>query len=273
MNSRALPLLFAIAIGALVQPSTAQTLVPTSLPTVTADNERWYLNGEPISYAGSLYYPSGAQVYFNSNEMVRSGFYIGVPLYTRTTLEPYSVVFVPLAGGRLQPYERPRTGELTGTAGSTPATLPTPPQTVPPMGLAAQAAAAPSQTTQMLPVQLQRPAVIEPQTPFDEGAPVRERDVSTTTGTAGAPLRPLHTQIGGRPQGANAMFIEYAGRRWYPAGAPQAVDTGRMTQLPPFRGFEVWGDGPDPSTIYIPVVEGSARAVAYTQTHDRQRVR
>src|SRR5215207_4859897 len=121
VNRRVLPVLLTIVFAALSSTLNAQIVVQTTaLPTVTADNEQWYLHGEPISYAGNLYYPSGAQVYFNSNEMVRSGFYMGVPLYTRTTLEPFSVVFVPLAGGRLQPYERPRTGELTGTAGSTP---------------------------------------------------------------------------------------------------------------------------------------------------------
>src|SRR5688500_13015770 len=77
---------------------------PTAAPVVTAEAESWYVDREPIIFAGNLYYPAGAQVFFNPNEMVRSGFYFGVPLYTRTTIEPYSLVYVPVAGGRMQAY-------------------------------------------------------------------------------------------------------------------------------------------------------------------------
>ena len=61
---------------------------------------------ELIQFAGDLYYPAGAAVFFDGNTMVRSGHYNGVPLYTDTTLEPYSVVYVPLERGLMQPYER-----------------------------------------------------------------------------------------------------------------------------------------------------------------------
>ena len=95
------------------------TMRPTPYPVVTAEDERWLLSGEPITSDGVVYYPTGAQVYFNPYEMVRSGYYRGVPLYSKTTLEPYSVVFVPLPGGLMQPYERRREGDVAGTAGST----------------------------------------------------------------------------------------------------------------------------------------------------------
>jgi hypothetical protein len=35
---------------------------PTDLPLLTAENESWYVNGEPIQFAGDLYYPAGATV-------------------------------------------------------------------------------------------------------------------------------------------------------------------------------------------------------------------
>ena len=85
--------LFTLALG--VCPAYAQMLHPTPAPTVTAEEAPWYLNGEPITYAGNLYYPSGPQVYFNPNEMVRSGFYDGIPLYTRTTIEPFDPAVPP----------------------------------------------------------------------------------------------------------------------------------------------------------------------------------
>src|SRR5712691_6159668 len=91
---------------------------PTDAPIVTADNESWYANREPIQFAGDLYYPAGASVFFNGNTMVRSGHYNGVPLYSDTTLEPYSVVYAPLERGVMQPYERLRQGSLAGTTAS-----------------------------------------------------------------------------------------------------------------------------------------------------------
>ena len=114
--------LCATALGTV---TTAQVQwYPTPPPIVTAEDERWYLSGEPLMFAGNLYYLAGPAIHFIPNEMVRSGSYQGIPLYTRTTIEPYSVVFVPIDGGRMQPYERPRTGELVGTSGSTISALP-----------------------------------------------------------------------------------------------------------------------------------------------------
>ncbi len=268
MNSRA-PLLLVLAalIGLARLDSAAQGIIQTPLPTITADDEPWFLNGEPISFAGNLYYPTGAQVYFSANEMVRSGFYMGVPLYTRTTLEPYSVVFVPLEGGRLQPYQRPRTGELTGTAGSTPATLPSPNQTVPPPGLAPQAAGPPSETTQIQAMQFPRPLVAPPVTP----APPVEVPPETTpqVGTTGRmPSRPMHTQIGGLPQGTNSIFIEFGGERWYPHGSPQPIATAQLTRVGDFHGFAVWSDAAAPDVLIIPVTRGSNLGVRYTRERD-----
>src|SRR6266550_9792 len=99
-------------------------LQPTPPPIVTAENEAWYRTGEPVLFAGNVYHPAGPAIHFNGDEMVRSGFYRGVPLYSRSTIEPYSVVFVPIGGGTMQPYERRRTGEIAGTSGSTVSALP-----------------------------------------------------------------------------------------------------------------------------------------------------
>src|SRR5581483_11482782 len=107
-----------IAVLALLVavPATAQVQTrPTDPPLVTAANESWYLNGEPIQFAGELYYRAGAAVFFNGNTMVRSGHYNGVPLYTDTTVEPFSIVLVPIGRGLMQPYEKPRRGDLAGT--------------------------------------------------------------------------------------------------------------------------------------------------------------
>lgn len=254
-------LVFALVLFAAEAGRSQIAVQPVAVPTITAENEPWYLKGEPITYAGNLYYPAGAEIYFNATEMVRSGFYMGIPLYSRRTIEPYSVVFVPLAGGRMQPYARPRTGELTGTSGSLPTALPRPAATVPPAGLAAQAAGPPSQTAQFAPVQIPRPAVVDRL----QDPPVIDRDRRPVEGRR-------HTRIGGRPQGTNAFFIEYNGRRWYPLGAPQPLDRANVKKVGTYRGFDVWAAaGSD--IIYIPVTRGSTSVVAYSRTPPKDRIR
>jgi hypothetical protein len=114
----------AIAVFAAKSANAQSTLQPTPPPAVTADAEQWYQSGQPVMFAGNFYYSAGAQIHFNANEMVRTGTYQGVPLYTRTTIEPNSVVFVPLVGGMMQPYERRRDGDLSGTVGSSAPSFP-----------------------------------------------------------------------------------------------------------------------------------------------------
>src|SRR5438067_1553704 len=98
---------------------TAQVLsMPTPSPEVSAANTDWYARGEPIFFAGNFYYPTGPTVFFDGRVMVRSGMYNAVPLYTDTTIEPYSMAFVPIGGNVMRPYERRREGDLVGTVGS-----------------------------------------------------------------------------------------------------------------------------------------------------------
>src|SRR5687767_7924618 len=91
---------------------------PTDPPIVTAENDSWYRLREPVQFAGELYFPAGAAVFFNGNTMVRTGHYNGVPLYADTTIEPYSIIYVPISRGLMQPYEKLRRGDLAGTSGS-----------------------------------------------------------------------------------------------------------------------------------------------------------
>jgi hypothetical protein len=57
-------------------------------------------------------------VFFDPNVMVQVGVYRGVPIYADATLEPYSLVYVPVGGASMRRYERRRAGPLAGTAGS-----------------------------------------------------------------------------------------------------------------------------------------------------------
>ena len=98
--------------------------LPSPAPEVTAANADWQIRGEPIFHAGSLYYPAGPTVFFDGKIMARTGVYNGVPLYADMTLEPYSIVFVPIGRNLMRPYERRREGELAGTVGSRPPSFP-----------------------------------------------------------------------------------------------------------------------------------------------------
>src|SRR5690242_3829383 len=106
-----LSILFALLI-VIGDRATAQVMqLPTPAPRVTAAGSRWLANGDPICYAGDFYYPAGARVFFDGDVMARTGVYNSVPLYEDRTLEPYSIVFVPVGGRLMQPYERRRAGE------------------------------------------------------------------------------------------------------------------------------------------------------------------
>src|SRR5919106_1415485 len=111
-------LLVALALVAAAPAAAQVQSRPTDPPLVTASSESCYQPRDPLKFGGELYYPAGATVFFNGNTMVRFGHYNGVPLYADTTLEPYSVIFVPIGRGLMQPYERVRGGELAGTVGS-----------------------------------------------------------------------------------------------------------------------------------------------------------
>src|SRR5690606_14165687 len=164
-----------------------------------------------------------------------------------------------------QPYARPRTEELTGTAASLPsAELPRPAATVPPSGLAPQAAGPPSQTVRTVPVQVPRPAVVDRQAQITSETP----PPTATTGRS-------------QPQGAGCscsappveIYIDYQGQRWYARGGPQPLDPATQEKIGTYHGFDVWANRDDGRIIYIPVTVGSSSAVAYSRTRPSERIR
>ncbi|MCA1561463.1 MAG: hypothetical protein LC753_11340 [Acidobacteria bacterium] len=250
-----------IVFAALALPSAQIANRPAPAPTVSAEQESWYLSGEPITFAGNLYYASGPQVHFNANEMIRSGAYRGVPLYTKTTVEPYSMVFVPISGGLLRPYERRRSGDVAGTVGSTtpsfPVVLPAEERLsedtllqapVPPTGLES-----------------------EPVRGYDVPEPVGDATpapVSSAVGTGGpaavaASVYHSPLQSAQKPRGLNGVFIPYNGRHWFSSGAAVAFQSLRFVQIGEYKGFPVYADkGQETDTIYVPFARGPITAVS-----------
>jgi hypothetical protein len=258
MNSRA-----AIVVGALVGilmagPATRaqMTLQPTSRPIVTAENEPWYAAGVPIIVSGLTYYPAGPIVHFNGNEMVRGGHYEGVPVYSKTTAEPYSLVFVPIAGGLMHPYERRRDGDLAGTVGTSAPSFPVVRpveqagmEYVPGAGMV-QAPAPPSQ----LGTPVDRIALAEIR-------PSLALEPTGTTGTpATTPAGPIATAR--RPQGLNGVFIEYDSRRYFSDGPAVRFDEQLFTRVGDYRGFPVYQQSGQEGTLFIAPLAGTPKVVS-----------
>jgi len=260
MRDRALPFVLVLLLSGAAEAQ--MTWQPTQPPLVTADNETWYRAGDAIEWNGQFYYPAGAPEAFNRYQMVRAGSYRGIPLYTDATLEPYSIVFVPIAGGRMQPYERPRTGMLAGSVGSRMSAFPTAASTeaagalgVSAEGYVIQAPAPPTfaRAYDLGPGPL--PQRISPAVPVVAG------NVGSTAAAAGA--RPTATSGrtvtvanaasgGNRPKGINGAWIDYDGRRWVSAGRAVGLDPNAFISIGAYRGSPVYQRVGDADTIYVP---------------------
>lgn len=240
---------FALAVALLVTPrvTAAQVLYqPTSPPLVTAENTTWFQSGEPIEWNGDVYYPAGAVQGFNGYQMVRSGSYRGIPLYIDSTLEPYSIVFVPMTGARMQPYERRRTGALAGTTGSRAPSLPTQvaTETIGMNGIA----------------QAPAPPTLGSATPTGgspaAAAPSLEPTAVGTSGRTAAPVRSSAVTSVIPPTGANAIWINFDGRRWYAGGNAIEYEASALEEIGTYQGWTVYRRKGDPSVIYVPSVPG-----------------
>jgi hypothetical protein len=218
---------------------------PTPPPIVTAESAAWFRTGEPVTWDGTVFVASGAMRPFDGNVMVRSGVFRGIPLYTDATLEANTVVLVPLSAGWMQPYARRAiTVEL---------------QTRPAIG-----------PPSLGPALVLTQNTAEPVRIVPTVAEVSVADIGRTApapvGTSGraivTPPRPETSVI--PPSGANAIWIEYAGRKWFAGGKSIAYDADRLNEVGSYRGWSVYalkGDS-NAKTIYIPTVPG--RLAPYT---------
>jgi hypothetical protein len=231
--------LFVIALLSAVPAAAQIQSRPTDPPIVTADNDAWYQRGEPLQFAGDVYYPAGAAVFFNGNTMVRTGNFNGVPLYTDATVEPYSQVLVPLSRGLMQPYERRRSGALAGTTGS-------------------RTPGFPVQVSTTAPSAISGPAVVSAPSPARSSVTLDEpRPVGTAGYLTAAPSRPAQPLVTARrPENNDGVWVEFGGEKWVSAGMaiPWSADFVRVGER---AGFPVFARrGLKEEMIYLPTRPG-----------------
>jgi hypothetical protein len=236
----------AVLMLVLAAPAAAQVQSrPTDPPIVSAENDSWFRLGEPLQFAGGVYFRAGATVFFNGNTMVRTGHYNGVPLYADTTIEPYSIVYVPIGRGLMQPYERLRTGDLAGTSGSRTPSFPSV-RVAPGGSVIPNAAAAPTDAPRPI-------GAISAYTPEVNAVGTAGRVVpEVTIGRADDTARRTVARPALQPKG-DGVFVTYRGQKWISAGPVVPLRESEFVRSGDYAGFPVYTrrDAQD-DVIYLP---------------------
>lgn len=254
---RSLPavFLFWVAICANLD---AQRLQPELRPATSAANMSWYLAAEPLPIFGDYYYPAGPTVFFRPNQMVASTSYSGVTIYTDPTLEPFSVIFVPIGNGLMRPYERrrPAPGEVTvNPLLSASAALPAPP---PPTS---RSTISPSVVLESAPRPVGTTGVVTriapaPRPVGTAGAVMITPSRSTSSTSA---QRTRMTPLA-RPRATAGVWIEFLGVRWRAAGKAEEFSEGLYVHYGDYRSNPVYilrgADPSNPDVIYVPAASG-----------------
>lgn len=246
----------ALVLALLTTPALAQIQSrPTDPPLVTAVNESWYQRGEPIQFAGDVYFPAGPTVFFDGNVMVRTGHYNGVPLYANTTIEPYSVVLVPVGRGLMEPYERRRRGDIAGTTGSRAPSFPvvvgSSAGTV--VRQAGVSPTAPPLPTGAISVYTPEGSVAGTTGTVTPPAPARISSAPVGTTGRGVSRRASDAAIVSllRPESNDGVWIMYEGEKWVSAGPAVAMGTAAFASVGDYAGFPVYTSASRPDVIYI----------------------
>jgi hypothetical protein len=245
--------------AALLAPHAIQAqvyMLPNPAPSVTAAHAEWQRSGEPIFHAGGFYYPTGPTEFFDGRVLVRTGTYKGIPLYENGTLEPYSLVFVPIGRNLVRPYERRREGELVGTTGSRMPSFPIQRDSeVALLGLSSTMDDA-DRIARRAAGGRARWDWPTPETPIDEPAlaPLASRPVATTPA-------PVIRSVPTRETTNAGAFVQFQGTRFYTSGRAVVHDAERFVQAGAVNGAAVFRElkGND-RTIFVEVVPGGALA-------------
>jgi hypothetical protein len=237
------------------------SLQSTPAPTVTAENESWYLTGGPVTFGGTLYFPAGPITHFDRNDMVRTGVVGSTPVYARTTQEPGSIIYVPLAGGLMKPYERRRSGDLAGTVGSN---APSFTVILPAQESSQLASAGISGSTASVPAAVGTSGSVPAPAPAVAPEPATPAPVGTAGTILSSVARPARTRIQTlrRPVGLNSVFVDFQNARWFAAGPAVEFVPDRFTRVGEHQGFAVYQESGKTGTIYLSLLDGAPGLLA-----------
>jgi hypothetical protein len=180
-------------------------------PEATASAAEWQINSEPILVNNSVYLPTRSVRPFDRQVMARVGAYRGVPVFADVTLEPNSMIYVPIGVDRMRTYERRRDRELAGTTGS---------------------------RTPSFPVEITGQTPAEERIVGTSGSVVPNAIVSTNV-AAPRPRRTVVETIP-RPSATRGVWVEFGGARWYSAGTSTSYSPERFTKVGEYRKFPVY---------------------------------
>jgi hypothetical protein len=184
--------------------------------------------------------------------MVRTGSFNGVPLYADTTVEPFSLVYVPIGRNLMQPYERLRSGDLAGTVGSRTPSFPVSAQ---PTG--SSMPMAPTAPTSLIPVLLDEApaaagdAAVRTRLPITAAADVEGEGETVRASHPAATPEEIQTV---RQQ----VWVEFRGQKWAPAGPAIPLAGSGLVRSADYAGFPVYTsqDGSADTRIYLPALGG-----------------
>jgi hypothetical protein len=194
----------------------------TPPPEVTAVAADWQINSEPVLVGGVVYYPTGGLRFFDGQVMAQIATFQGVPVYSDMMLEPFSVLYVPVGRDRVREYERRRDGELAGTTGSRVPSFPV---------------QSPSD-----PAPRDRPVTtgtIEPAPRMTRVGSGVILEPAPEPPDRGQSRRTLVESIP-RPSGADGVWLEFNGARWYADGPAAPFSPDRFEPVGEYHGFAVY---------------------------------
>src|SRR5262245_56533464 len=187
-------------------------------PTVPAAAADWQINSEPILVNSLVYYPTRETRFFDGQIMVQVGVYRSAPIYADLTLEPHSVVYVPIGRNLMRGYELRREGFLAGTQGSR---VPAFPVDIPSSIQPREAPVPP------VVGELSRELMSAPRTEVLTSAP---RTDSTDFGNIPRPAR-THIESIPPPTSSSGIWLEWNGQRWYSDGPATIFSAERFTKV------------------------------------------
>jgi hypothetical protein len=222
----------------------------TPPPDVTAAAVDWQINSEPVLVGGLVYYPTRGFRFFDGQVMAQIGIVDRVPVYADMTIEPYSVLYVPIGRDRVREYERRRAGELAGTTGSRAPSFPV--QSPSEQALRYRPVRAIGTAGTVEPSALVDTgnagvtAGSAPESPAAAVEPAIDPRATSSGGNSRSPdrPRPRRPQLESIPSpGApNGVWLEFHGARWYADGPAASFSPDRFERVGEYRGFPVYRD-------------------------------